>query len=216
MEQAFWVGPIMIARRILLGATLGLSRAGAARAEIDGGRAADFIRSLGRELVSTFDSNEPLARRRDKVAEILRRTVDIEGVGRFILGRWWRQASPTEQQEYLRLFEATLTRNLSARFGEYRGVRFSIERAPQRSDDGVLVGTVVMRPNAAPLSLDWRVGEIGGQPKVVDMIAEGTSLRLTQRSEYSSVIQSHGGQVAALLVAMRNQLQQLAARDQGQ
>ena len=206
----------MIARRILLGATLGLSRAGAARAEIDSGRAAGFIRSLGQELVSTFDSNEPSARRRDKVAEILRRTVDIEGVGRFILGRWWRQASPTEQQEYLRLFEATLTRNLSARFGEYRGVRFSLDRAPQRNEDSVLVSTVVMRPNAAPLSLDWRVGEIGGQPKVVDMIAEGTSLRLTQRSEYSSVIQSHGGQVAALLVAMRNQLQQLAARDQAQ
>lgn len=206
----------MIARRILLGATLGLSRAGAAWAEIDSGRAADFIRNLGQELVSTFDSNEPSARRRDKVAEILRRTVDIDGVGRFILGRWWRQASPTEQQEYLRLFEATLTRNLSARFGEYRGVRFSLERAPHRSEDGVLVGTVVMRPNAAPFSLDWRVGEIGGQPKVVDMIAEGTSLRLTQRSEYSSVIQSHGGQVAALLVAMRNHLQQLAARDQGQ
>ena len=206
----------MIARRILLGAALGLSRAGAAWTEIDSGRAADFIRSLGQELVSTFDSNEPSARRRDKVAEILRRTVDVEGVGRFILGRWWRQASPTEQQEYLRLFEATLTRSLSARFGEYRGVRFSLDRAPQRNEDGVLVSTVVMRPNAAPLSLDWRVGEIGGQPKVVDMIAEGTSLRLTQRSEYSSVIQSHGGQVAALLVAMRNQLQQLAARDQGQ
>jgi phospholipid transport system substrate-binding protein len=79
----------------------------------------------------------------------------------------------------------------------------------------VLVNTVVVRPNAAPLSLDWRVGEVGGQPKVVDVIAEGTSLRLTQRSEYSSVIQNHGGQVAALLAAMRSQLQQLAARDQG-
>jgi len=205
----------MLGRRILLGTALGLAHASAARAEIDSSRAADFIRKLGQELVNAIDSNEPVTQRRDKVTSILRRMVDVEGAGRFVLGRWWRQASPTEQQEYLRLFDATLTRNLSARFGEYRGVRFSIDRAPQRSEDGVLVNTVVMRPNAAPLSLDWRVSEVGGQQKVVDLIAEGTSLRLTQRSEYSSVIQSHGGQVAALLAAMRNHLQELAARDRG-
>jgi phospholipid transport system substrate-binding protein len=49
---------------------------------------------------------------------------------------------------------------------------------------------------------------------VVDVIAEGTSLRLTQRSEYSSVIQQNNGSVAALLAAMRRQIQQLAAREQ--
>ena len=165
--------------------------------------------------MSAIDSSDPVARRREKVAAILRRKVDIDGVGRFILGRWWRQASPAEHQEYMRLFEETLVNNLSARLGEYRGVRISLDRAPQRSEDGVLVNTVIGRPNAAPFSLDWRVGEVGGQPKVMDVIAEGTSLRLTQRSEYSSVIQNHGGQVAALLAAMRSQLQQLAARDQG-
>jgi len=40
--------------------------------------------------------------------------------------------------------------------------------------------------------------------------AEG---RLTQRSEYSAVIQRNNGQVSALLAAMRNQIQQLAARE---
>jgi phospholipid transport system substrate-binding protein len=205
----------MLERRVLLGVTFGLSCASAAWAEIDEASATDFIRSLGQELVSAIDSSDPIARRREKLAAILRRKVDIDGVGRFILGRWWRQASPAEHQEYLRLFEETLVNNLSTRLGEYRGVRFSLDRNPQRTEDGVLVNTVIVRPNAAPFSLDWRVGEVGGQSKVVDVIAEGTSLRLTQRSEYSSVIQNHGGQVAALLTAMRNQLQQLAARDQG-
>jgi phospholipid transport system substrate-binding protein len=205
----------MLERRMLLGTIFGLLCARAAWAELDGASATDFIRNLGQELVSAIDSSDPIARRREKVATILRRKVDIDGVGRFVLGRWWRQASPAEHQEYSRLFEETLVNNLSARLGEYRGVRLSLDRAPQRSEDGVLVNTVIIRPNAAHFSLDWRVGEVGGQPKVMDVIAEGTSLRLTQRSEYSSVIQNHGGQVAALLAAMRNQLQQLAARDQG-
>jgi phospholipid transport system substrate-binding protein len=207
----------MAPRRLLLGTALALAAAaggrGARAQGADPARATQFIQSTGQELVAALNSNAPIAQRRQQVANILRRAVDIEGVGRFIIGRWWRQASPAEQQEYMRLFEETLIRNLSARFGEYQGVRFSLGRAQQRAEEDVLVNTVIERPNIAPFSLDWRVGNVGGQPRVVDVIAEGTSLRLTQRSEYSAVIQRNNGQVSALLAAMRNQIQQLAARE---
>ncbi len=206
-------------RRALLGTAIFLTTAGfagPALAQADIGRAANFIQSTGQELVAAVnDQTRDVAVRRQRVAAILRRAVDVEGVGRFILGRWWRQASPQEQQEYMKLFEETLIRNLSARFGEYQGVRFALGRTQQRTEDDVLVNTVIERPSTAPFSLDWRVAEIGGQPKVVDVIAEGTSLRLTQRSEYSSVIQRNNGSIPALLQAMRGQIQQLAQREQG-
>jgi phospholipid transport system substrate-binding protein len=209
-----------IDRRSLIGAALTMSfTAGLVRpaqAQIDIGRAANFIQTTGQELVAAInDQTRDLAARRQQVAAVLRRAVDVEGVGRFILGRWWRTASPQEQREYLKLFEETLIRNLSSRFGEYQGVRFGLGRSQQRTGDDVLVNTIIEQPNSAPFSLDWRVGEVGGQPRVVDVIAEGTSLRLTQRSEYSSVIQRNNGSVQALLDAMRGQIQALAAREQG-
>ena len=204
-------------RRLLSGTVLALAAAAAPGAALaqgaDPARATQFIQATGQEMVQALNSNAPIERRRQQVATILRRAVDIEGVGRFILGRWWRQASAAEQQEYMKLFEETLIRNLSARFGEYQGVRFSLGRAQQRTEDDVLVNTIIERPNIAPFSLDWRVGDVNGQPRVVDVIAEGTSLRLTQRSEYSAVIQRNNGQISALLAAMRNQIQQLAARE---
>ncbi|MCQ4162069.1 ABC transporter substrate-binding protein [Roseomonas sp. GC11] len=184
-----------------------------ARAEMDISRAASFIESTGQELVGVINANQPIAARRQRVAAVLRRAVDVDGVGRFILGRWWRTATPAEQQEYMKLFEETLIRNLSARFGEYEGVRFSLGRSQQRTEDDALVNTIIERPNSAAFSLDWRVGEVNGQPRVVDVIAEGTSLRLTQRSEYSAVISRNGGQISALLEAMRNQIAALAARE---
>jgi phospholipid transport system substrate-binding protein len=208
-----------IDRRSLIGAALFLTTTGLVRpaqALTDIGRAANFIQTTGQELVAAInDQTRDIASRRQRVAAVLRHAVDIEGVGRFIIGRWWRTATPQEQQEYLKLFEETLIRNLSARFGEYQGVRFSLGRSQQRTEDDVLVNTIIERPNSAPFSLDWRVSDIGNQPRVVDVIAEGTSLRLTQRSEYSSVIQRNNGSVAALLQAMRGQIQQLAAREQG-
>ncbi|WP_421995115.1 MlaC/ttg2D family ABC transporter substrate-binding protein [Roseococcus sp.] len=185
----------------------------AARAQMDPGRATTFIHTTGDSLVAALNSTGlSAAQRRERVAGILRQAVDMEGTGRFILGRWWRVASPAEQQEYLRLFEETLTRNLASRFGEYQGVRFSMGRSQQRSEDDAMVTTIVERPGQAGVNLDWRVAEVGGQPRIVDLVAEGTSLRLTQRSEYSAVIQRGGNQVSALLTAMRNQLQQMQQR----
>lgn len=205
-------------RRLLLSspffAAVALALPQVGRAEMDLNRATTFVQTAGNELVAAInDPRLDLNARRDKVAQILRRTIDIEGTGRFILGRYVRQATPAEIAEYNRLFDDIIVRNLSARFGEYRGVRFSLGRSQQRTEEDALVNTIIERPNTPPFSLDWRVSEIGGQPRVVDVIAEGTSLRLTTRSEYSAVIQRNGGRVASLLEAMRNQITQLAARE---
>ncbi len=202
-------------RRLALASAVLAFGARPALAQMEPGRAGEFIRATGADLVAAINTQAPLAQRRDQVASILRRTVDLEGVGRFILGRWWRIATPEEQQQYNRLFEETLIRNLSARFGDFQGVRFTLGRTQARAEDDVLVGTVIERPGTAAFGLDWRVGDVGGQPKVVDVIAEGTSLRLTQRSEYSSVITRNGGKVVNLLDAMRGQIQTLVARERG-
>lgn len=202
-------------RLLLLGAAAigtGALAGRAARAQqIDIARATGFIQTTGEELVTAINAtNLSVAQRRDRVAQVLRRAVDVEGVGRFILGRWWRTATPEQQQEYLQLFEQVLIRNLSARFGEYQGVRFSLGRTQARTEEDALVSTIVERPGSPAFALDWRVAELGGQPRIVDLIAEGTSLRLTTRSEYSSVVTRNGGDVAALLTAMRRQIQHLS------
>lgn len=206
----------LIERRALLAGIAMLGAAPARAQQMDINRATAFVDRAGQDLVNAI--NDPRlnqTQRRDRVASILRNAIDIEGTGRFILGRHVRQASPAELQDYLKLFDEIIIRNLSARFGEYRGVKFSLGRSQQRTEEDALVSTLVERPNTAPFTLDWRVAEINGQPRVVDVIAEGTSLRLTTRSEYSAVIQRNGGRVAALLDAMRGQITQLAAREGG-
>ncbi len=207
----------LLPRRGVLLAGLGLLAARPTLAQqIDPARATGFIKVTGEELVAAINGGiGSVADRRARVAAILRRSVDVEGVGRFILGRWWRTASAEQQAEYLKLFEEVLIRNLSARFGEYQGVRFTLGRSQARTEEDVLVSTLVERPGSPGFGLDWRVAEVGSQPKIVDVIAEGTSLRLTTRSEYSSVITRGGSNVAALLTAMRQQIAQLVSREGG-
>jgi phospholipid transport system substrate-binding protein len=207
---------VLFSRRFLLAGFAGLASIPARAQQMDITRATAFVDRAGQDLVNAI--NDPRlnqTQRRDKVGGILRSAIDIEGTGRFILGRYVRQASPTELQDYLKLFDEIIIRNLSARFGEYRGVKFSLGRSQQRTEEDALVSTLIERPNNPSFTLDWRVADINGQPKVVDVIAEGTSLRLTTRSEYAAVIQRNSGRVASLLDAMRGQIAQLAAREGG-
>lgn len=200
-------------RRGLLLLAAALAAPATARAAVEPARAAEFIRTTGDRLVGIINSGAPLDRRRAQVAEVLRSAVDVEGVGRFILGRWWNVATEAEQRDYLRLFEEIIIRNLSSRFGELEGVRFSLGRTQIRAEDDVLVSTEVVRPGVAPFALDWLVGQVGNQPRVVDVIAEGASLRLTTRSEYSAVISRNGGRVGPLLDLMRQQIARLSAQE---
>lgn len=200
-------------RRALALAAFLLGLPAAARAALDPSRAVEFVRTTGNRLVAIINAGGPVEQKRAQVAEVLRAAVDIEGVGRFILGRWWNVATEAERREYLQLFEEIIIRNLSSRFGELAGVRFTIGRAQPRAEEDVLVSTEVTQPGSQPFALDWLVAEVGGQPKVVDVIAEGASLRLTTRSEYSAVISRNGGRVAPLLEAMRQQIARLAAQE---
>jgi phospholipid transport system substrate-binding protein len=207
---------LMLSRRLLLAGLAGSTSSSAKAQQMDITRATAFVNKAGQDLVTAInDQRLNPAQRRDRVASILRNAIDIEGTGRFILGRYVRQTSPAELQDYLKLFDEIIIRNLSSRFGEYRGVKFSLGRSQQRTEEDALVSTLVERPNTPSFTLDWRVADINGQPRVVDVIAEGTSLRLTTRSEYAAVIQRNGGRVAALLDAMRGQIAQLAAREGG-
>jgi len=207
---------LSLSRRLLMAGLAGLASTPVRAQQMDITRATAFVDRAGQDLVNAI--NDPRlnqTQRRDRVASILRNAIDIEGTGRFILGRYVRQASPAELQDYQKLFDEIIIRNLSARFGEYRGVKFSLGRSQQRTEEDALVSTLIERPNSPSFTLDWRVAEINGQPKVVDVIAEGTSLRLTTRSEYAAVIQRNSGRVASLLEAMRGQIAQLAAREGG-
>nr|WP_246526337.1 ABC transporter substrate-binding protein [Plastoroseomonas hellenica] len=175
--------------------------------------AANLVLATGSEIVATINAVDlPAAQRRGTLGVILRRSVDIPGVGQFVLGRQWGLSAAAEQQEFLRLFEELIIHTLSMRFSSYAGLRFSLGRSQQLSEDEVLINTAVEYDGSMRFTLDWRVSEVAGVPRVVDVIAEGTSMRLALRSEYAAVLSRNGNRMSALLDAMRRQVATLAAR----
>jgi phospholipid transport system substrate-binding protein len=97
-----------------------------------------------------------------------------------------------------------LLNNISGHLGEYKGVSFTMTGSHAQGND-TLVGTIINRPNAPPANVQWVV-RTGGDPKVLDVVAEGTSLRLTQRQDYASYLTRHGENIDALIAALKRQL----------
>ena len=179
----------------------------AAGAQSASEKAAAFVRETGEKLVAVVNGPGAPQQKRGQLSQVIDKTVDVDSVARFCLGRFWRQASPEQQRRYLELFREVLITNISSKLGDYQGVRFTMGRAVQDGENA-RVSTVVERPNNPPTAVDWIVESPATDPKIVDVVAEGTSLRLTQRSDYASYLLHNNNNIDALISAMRQQVTQ--------
>ena len=194
----------LIPRRLLLALTALLGLLGApALAATAPDQAVSLVTTTGNQLVGLINGGADNATRRAALQSIVDSNVDVDGIAKFCLGRFWRTATPAQQQDYLAVFHATLMRNLTANLGDYQGVTFTVGQVMPRDDGSVAVQTVLTRPNNAPNNVQWVVTDAGGSPKIADLIVEGTSMRLTTRSEYSSYLQNNGNDVDALIAALK-------------
>ncbi len=145
-----------------------------------------FMNQLWDRAVEVLNKKSDPALRQERFRQLFHADFDCPGIARFVLGRYWRDASEEEQKDFVKLFE------------EY--VVFVC-----RSDgDGVMVSTDVFSPGgSSPLKIDWRLVSDNGTYKINDVIVEGVSMLVTQRSEFASIVQRNGGQVRGLLAMMR-------------
>ncbi len=167
--------------------------------------AASFIKGTGDQLMQVVNGGGSTDQKSAALAQIIDSRVDVNGIARFCLGRFWRVATPQQQQQYLDLFHRVLVASIDAKIGEYQGVTFTIGRTVAQAD-GDVVSSIINRPGQAPANVDWVVQNVNGSPKIVDVVADGTSLRLTQRSDYSSFIVHNKESIQALLDAMKKQV----------
>ncbi len=185
---------------------VGMMAGSAARAQtVPSSQAIDFITKAGNQLVAVINQGADSPARRQALQAIVNRDVDISGVAKFCLGRFWRTATPAQQQDYVNVFHAVMMRSLTANLGDYQGVTFTVGQTLPRSDGGVAVQTVLTRPNNAPNNVQWVVINVGGALKVGDVIVEGTSMKLTKRNEYASYLQNNGNDLNALIAALKAQ-----------
>lgn len=174
--------------------------------------AGEFLISFGKRAAKAVnDENLTRAEQEARFRELFNEAVDVPAIGRFVLGHHWRKATEQEREDFLRTFEDFALQRFLPMFtrqiDEYQGKRFDIvDIRPADSGKGwVFVRTLVIREQAAPASITWRIRAQDGQFKIFDVSIEGISMIFTLRHEYSSVIRRTGG-VGGLVDLMREKL----------
>lgn len=176
--------------------------------------ARSLIQSTGTKLLSVINSSEKDSAKQAQLRQLVFDSVDVDGVARFVLGRYWRIATPAQQADYMQTFRQLLVYAVTAQASTFEGASMRVGQAAER-DAGIVVDTAVTVPGKPETTVQWVVSDIGGQPKIIDIIAEGTSLRITERNDYAGVISQHGGRIEPLLDAMHHQLARFKANATG-
>ena len=162
-----------------------------------------FMNQVWDRAVEVLNKKADPALRQERFRQLFHADFDCPGIARFVLGRYWRDASEEEQKDFVKLFEEYVVFVYTARLSNFGGQDFKI-RGSRSDGDGVMVSTDVFSPGgSSPLKIDWRLVSDNGTYKINDVIVEGVSMLVTQRSEFASIVQRNGGQVRGLLAMMR-------------
>lgn len=173
--------------------------------------AAGLIQTLGARALDTLQkSGQSLSEREAAFGAILREGFDLNFIGRFVLGKYWRQASADQRSDYLKAFSDYVILTYARRLGGFKGQSFAIvdTRVSGEKKD-VLVATRIERPRAEPIVAAWRVREFDGAPRIIDVVVEGVSMGVTQRQEFASIARRSG--IDGLVQILRAQTQKLSA-----
>jgi len=192
----------VIMRRSLLAAALLLSAGAAvpATAALDAGA---FIANLGNEALAVLGPQTSPEQRAVAFRALFRRDFDVPQIARFVLGPYWRVATPEQQREFMRLFENYIALAYSTRLSQFSGERLLVT-GWQPIPGGAIVSSEARRPGGGPpIRIDWRLTRYDGTYKINDVVVDGVSMAITERSEFASVIQRTGGNVQGLIAMLR-------------
>jgi phospholipid transport system substrate-binding protein len=167
------------------------------------------VQGLVEDIWATLrrDDGDPDARI-DALTTVLESRTDVALISRLALGRYWSRLPEPERQDYQELFREVVIRSMARRLNTYAEdakspleERFQIVSSAAVGKDDFLVRSKVFPSHGQPLNLDWRLRETDAGPAVIDLIIEGASLLVSQRSEFAAVIER--ADVAGLLAELR-------------
>lgn len=150
----------------------------------------------------------PNAEKQARFRAMFKEYFDLPGIGRFVLTRFWKAATPEEQAKFTTLFEDVIVFTWSRRFSEYNGQTLKVSGQQPDGDDGTLVKSTIIGKNNASFNVDWRLRKRPEGLKVLDVVIEGVSMAITYRQDYTTVI-SQTGSFAGLLSQMEKQVADL-------
>lgn len=181
----------------------------------------ELVEQTTREVLTTLQAHhdeyeKDSVRLRELISKIATPHMDLDFIGRYVLGTHWRQATREQKDHFTKAFSTYVINTYISAMIRYSNA--SVEVLPVHRQDlrgrSVRVRTIVRRGNAQPISIGYRLHRKDGRWMVVDVTVEGVSLVINYRRTFSSTIARDG--IARLIEQLEKKNAEFAQAATGQ
>lgn len=162
-------------------------------------KATELVSGLVEHILQVIGADERGSDQEARMMAAIESQTDLSLLARMTLGRYWRRATVRQREIFVDVFRRYLLSSFTSRLRHYTGAdlgaareRFRITATKGVGKNDVVVRSRVTPPTGAPLAVDWRVRSKGDRLFIIDLVVEGVSLLITQRSEFGSVLERIG------------------------
>jgi phospholipid transport system substrate-binding protein len=164
------------------------------------------VRTLTAALLKSMKAGkaQSMAERYRSLEPVIEQTFALPLMTRLAVGPDWDKFSPEEQQTSIAAFRRYTVANYAYNFHEYDGQRFDVEDSAQsRGQDKVVQTHIVSTTHGTSTSLVYRMREVDGAWKILDVYADGVSMLSMRRTDFVGVV-SAGGASALIAFLQKN------------
>jgi len=164
-----------------------------------------FVQSTVNRASQALDNKFSKKEKINKLKNIARETVDIEGIGQYTLGSYRKKITSNQKKEYSFFFEKYFLKSFASRLAEYSNPEIEVKSKKKINENYTMVSSTLISTEQRPeVKIDWRIyTKNPDNPLIRDLIIEGLSLARTQKEEFSSIIESNDGDINALFVTLK-------------
>ena len=172
---------------------------------IDANGAKTFVDKVASDVIAIVkDSKGSKDAKQKKIEAIFSEKVDINFVAKFVLGKYWRTASPAQQHDYMEAYRPFILKNYASKLTKYSGQTYSLKNPHMEEDIAVVTMEIDDPASGNKINVEYRLGDGAGKYRINDIVVEGVSLLTTQRAEFASIIEQHD--MDYLIAALKKQV----------
>lgn len=193
------------ARLATAAAVLLLLATAATPVRADDAPAAVVEQITSRVLAILADHSASADDKRRHIQDVVYQAVDFETLSRLVLGRNWTRFTEDQRAQFTEEFKQHLSMTYGRNVESYRNEKVTIVGSRPEGNGDATVKTKILRGGGSgDILVDYRLRQIGGQWRIIDVIIEGVSLVSNYRSQFQDIVASGGPDRLITLLKEKN------------
>jgi phospholipid transport system substrate-binding protein len=158
----------------------------------------EMVQQTAEQMLSKLrDERKVIDQHPGRIYELVNQIVlphfDFERMSSWVLGKYWRRATPEQRKEFVEQFRTLLVRTYAKSLSSYTDNKITylpFRGTPEQTD--VKVRTEVDQPGGFPIPIDYDLYLKDGEWKVYDVTIDGVSLVTNYRTTFANQIRQNG------------------------